>query len=102
MTSAERRVRATTSAGDEQEAAWSAAVPTSRKRAASADVVGERAVKRTRSPRPSAVHRDPTVTSAGEEQEAARRAEVPTSRKRAASADANGERVAKRTWSPRL
>ena len=44
-----------TSAGDEQEATRSAAVPVSRKRAASAYVVGERAVKRIWSLRPSAV-----------------------------------------------
>ena len=55
MTSAERRGRATTSAGDEQEAARRAAVPASRKRVACADVVGVRAMKRTWSSHPSAV-----------------------------------------------
>ena len=52
MTSVVRRGPATTSVGDEQEATRRAAVPASRKRAVSVDVVGERAAKRTRSPRP--------------------------------------------------
>ena len=47
-----RRGPTTTSAGDEQEAARRAAVPALRKRAASADVVSERAAKQTRSPHP--------------------------------------------------
>ena len=54
VTSAVRRDPAAASVGGEQEAARRAAVPTSRKRAASADVAGERSVKRTRSPRPQA------------------------------------------------
>ena len=55
VTSAEHRGRATTSAGDEQGAARRAAVPASRKRAASADVVGKRAANQMRSPRPLVV-----------------------------------------------
>ena len=55
VTSTERRDPAATSAGEEQEAARRAEVPTSRKRAASADAVGGRAAKWTRSPRPSVV-----------------------------------------------
>ena len=55
VTSVERCGPATTSAGGQQEAARRAPVPTSRKHAASADIVGERAAKRTRSPRPSIV-----------------------------------------------
>ena len=52
MTSAGRHGPAMPSSGDEQEATRRAVVPASRKRTASADIVGERAVKRTRSPRP--------------------------------------------------
>ena len=55
VTSAERRDPTATSAGEEHEATRRAMVPTPRKRAASADAVGRRAAKRTRSPRPSAV-----------------------------------------------
>ena len=54
-TSAERRDPAATSAGEEQEAARRAEVPAARKRAASADAVGERAVKWTQSLHLSAV-----------------------------------------------
>ena len=57
-----------TSVGEEQEAARRAEVPTSRKRAASADTVGERALKQTWSPRPSVappVPSPPTVDVAG-------------------------------------
>ncbi|XP_066354964.1 uncharacterized protein [Miscanthus floridulus] len=43
------------SVGEEQEAAWRAEVPASRKHAASADVVGGWAAKRTQSPCPSVV-----------------------------------------------
>ena len=53
VTSAVRRDPAATSVGEEQEAARRAEVPASQKRAASADAVGERALKRMRSPRPS-------------------------------------------------
>ena len=52
VTTAERRDPVATSTGEEQEAARCAEVPTMRKRAASADAVGGRAAKRTRSPRP--------------------------------------------------
>jgi len=52
VTLAERRSPAAMSAGGEQEAARRAVVPASRKRVASADVIGEWAAKRTRSPRP--------------------------------------------------
>jgi len=55
VTSAERRDPTAMSAGEEQEATRRAEVPTLRKCAASADVVGGRAAKRTRSPCPSAV-----------------------------------------------
>ena len=55
VTSVVCRNRTATSAGEEQEATRRAEVPTSRKRAASADVVGERAVKQMRSPCLSAV-----------------------------------------------
>lgn len=51
-TSAERRDIATSSAGDELVAMCHAADPLSRKHAASADVIGERALKRMRSPCP--------------------------------------------------
>ena len=61
VTSVELRGPATTSAGDEQEAARHAAVPASRKRAASADVVGERVAKRMRSPRPSTASLVPSL-----------------------------------------
>ena len=54
VTSAERRDPRATSVGDEQAAARRAAAPVSKKRAASTNVVGEQAAKRTRSPRPSA------------------------------------------------
>ena len=54
VTSAVRRDPTAMSVGEEQEATRRAEVPTSRKHAASADVIGERAVKRMRSPRPSA------------------------------------------------
>ena len=43
VTSAEPRDPVATFAGDEQEAAWCAVASTPRKRAASADVIGERA-----------------------------------------------------------
>ena len=52
VTSAVHRGPATTSAGDEQEATRRAVVPTSRKRAASADVVGKRVAKQMQSPCP--------------------------------------------------
>lgn len=52
VTTAEHRDPTATSAGDEQEAARRVVVSAPRKRAASADAVGERAAKRTRSPRP--------------------------------------------------
>ena len=67
VTSAERCGPTTTSAGGEQEAAWRAAVPASRKRVASAYIVGERAVKQTRSPCPlvaSSVPSSPVVDAA--------------------------------------
>ena len=51
-TSEERRDTTTSSVGDELVVAHRAADPSSRKRAASADVVGERTSKRTRSPHP--------------------------------------------------
>ena len=77
-TSAVRRDPATMSAGEEQEAARRAEVPASRKRAASADAVGERAVKRTRSPCPSVASpfSSPPVVGATEQ---ARRSEEWTS-----------------------
>ncbi|XP_066388112.1 uncharacterized protein [Miscanthus floridulus] len=50
-TSAERRDTATSSAGDELVAGRRAADPSSRKRTASTDIIGERAPKRTQSPR---------------------------------------------------
>ena len=61
VTSAERRDPTTAFAGEEQEAARRAEVPASRKRAVSADVVGEWAAKRTRSPCPSAVLLAPSL-----------------------------------------
>ena len=67
MTSAERRDPAATSAGDEQEAERRAVVPAPRKRAASADAVGEREEKRTWSPCPlveSLVPSPPTADAA--------------------------------------
>ena len=53
VTSAERGGPAAMSVGDEQEAERHTVVPVPRKRAAREDIVGERAAKRTRSPRPS-------------------------------------------------
>ena len=53
VTSAERHDPTAISAGDEQETERHAEVPVPRKRAASADVIGEREAKRTRSPHPS-------------------------------------------------
>ena len=52
VTSVEHRDPAAMSAGDEQEAEGCAEVPALRKRAASANTVGEREAKRTWSPRP--------------------------------------------------
>ena len=52
MISAESRDPTATSVGEEQEATRRAEVPASRKRAASADAVGEREAKQMRSPRP--------------------------------------------------
>ena len=52
MTSAERRDPTVTSVGDEQEVEKCEVVPVSRKHAASADAVGEREAKWTRSLRP--------------------------------------------------
>ena len=52
-TSAVRRDPTATSAGEEQEAARRVEVPASKKCAASANTIGERAAKRTRSSRPS-------------------------------------------------
>jgi len=54
VTSAEHRDPAAMSAGDEQEAERRAVVPMPRKRAASADAIGEREAKQTRSPCPLA------------------------------------------------
>ena len=53
VTSKEHHDPTAMSAGDEQEAERRVVVPAPRKRAASADAVGEREAKRTRSPRPS-------------------------------------------------
>ena len=55
VTLAERHDPAAMSTSDEQEMKRHAVVPLPRKRAASADAVGEREAKRTRSPRPSVV-----------------------------------------------
>ena len=55
VTLVEHRDLAATSAGEEHEAARCAVVLAPRKRAASADAIGGRAVKRTLSPRPLAV-----------------------------------------------
>ena len=63
---------AVTSAGGEQEAARRAAVPASRKRTVSADVVGERAVKRPRSPRPLAAAPVPSSSVVGAAERAGR------------------------------
>ena len=52
VTSVGRRDPTTASAGGEQEVERCGDVPTSMKRAASADATGEREAKRTRSPRP--------------------------------------------------
>ena len=52
VTSVERRDPTATSAGDEQEAAWRAVVPASRKHATSVDAIGELEVEWTWSPRP--------------------------------------------------
>ena len=78
VTSTEHCGPATTSVGGEQEAARRAEVPASRKCATSADVAGERAVKRTRSPRPLAA---PPVSSlsVADVAERARRSEERTS-----------------------
>ena len=65
VTLAEHRGPTATSAGGEQEAARRAAVPASRKRTASADIIGERAVKRPRSPRPLAASPVPSSSVAG-------------------------------------
>ena len=77
VTSMECRDPMATSTGDEQEAARRAEVPASRKCATSADVAGERAVKRTRSPRPLAA---PPVSSlsVADVAERARRSEEQT------------------------
>ena len=60
VTSMERRDLAAMSAGDEQEAARRAVASTPRKRVASANAIGERAAKRTWSPRPLAVSSVPS------------------------------------------
>ena len=72
VTSVERCGPTTTSAGGEQEAARRAAVPASRKRTVSADVVGERAVKRTQSPRSLATLLVPSSSVAGAAERAGR------------------------------
>ena len=54
VTSAEHHDPTATSASDEQEATRHVVVPAPRKRVVSADTVGEREAKRTRSPRPLA------------------------------------------------
>ena len=64
VTSADRRDPAAMSAGVEQEAERCMVVPMPRKRAVSADAIGEREANRTRSPRPlvaSPVLSPPTV-----------------------------------------
>ena len=53
-----------TSVGEEQEAAWRVEVPASWKRAASVDAIGERVLKRMRSPRPSVVPPVPSPPAA--------------------------------------
>ncbi|XP_066365354.1 uncharacterized protein [Miscanthus floridulus] len=60
------------SAGGEQEATRHAVVPASRKRTTSADVVGERAVKRPRSPRPLAASPVPSSSMVGAAERAGR------------------------------
>ena len=53
MTSVEHHDPVATSTGEEQEAARRVEVPTSRKRAVSADIISEWVVKRKQLPRPS-------------------------------------------------
>ena len=65
VTSVERRDPTAMSAGDEQEAERRAEVPVPRKRAASADAVGEWEAKRTRSPRPTKVSPASSLTDVG-------------------------------------
>ena len=72
VTSTEHRDPMAASAGEEQEAARRAEVPASRKRAASADTVGERVVKRARSPRPSVVPPVPSSPAADAAERAGR------------------------------
>ena len=79
-TSAVCRDPAATSAGEEQEAARRAEVPSSRKRAASADAIGERVAKRTRSSRPSAALPAPSSPVADAAGRAGRSKEWPDDR----------------------
>ena len=76
-TSAVHRDPTATSPGEEQEAAQRTEVPTSKKHAASADAIGERAGKWTRSPRPSAALPAPSSPVANAAGRAGRSEERP-------------------------
>ena len=64
VTSTVRRDPAATSVGEEQDAARRVHIPASQKRATSADTVGERALKQTRSLHPSVVPPVPSPPAA--------------------------------------
>ena len=72
VTSVERRDPMAMFAGDEQEAAWCVVASAPRKHAVSADVIGERATKRTRSPRPLAASSVPSPPMADMAEQAGR------------------------------
>ena len=75
VTLAERRDPTAMSTGDEQEATRRAMASAPRKRVASADTVGERAVKRTRSPHPLVASLVPSLPVADVAEQAGRSTE---------------------------